>query len=84
MNIKTFDFKPVAYQVRTVVDNDTALFVAKDVCEALEITNVSQAVSRLDDDEHLLYTLHISGQNRDWNQSFKHHAACSIQALCCF
>lgn len=40
-------------------------FVAKDICRILEITNVSQAVDSLDDDEKLLYTLHISGQERE-------------------
>lgn len=40
-------------------------FIANDVCTALQITNTSQAVGRLDDDEKLLSTIHIAGQNRD-------------------
>ncbi|MGG4142981.1 phage antirepressor KilAC domain-containing protein [Paenibacillus algorifonticola] len=40
-------------------------FVGKDVCEVLDIKNTSQALSGLDDDEKLLYTLHIGGQQRN-------------------
>lgn len=38
-------------QVRTVVKGNEPWFVAADVCRALEIGNVSMALSRLDDDE---------------------------------
>ena len=37
--------------VRAVVKDGEPWFVAKDVCDALEIGNVSQAVSYLDEDE---------------------------------
>lgn len=37
--------------VRTVTINGEPWFVASDVCKALEINNVSMAISRLDDDE---------------------------------
>lgn len=39
------------HAVRTVIENDQTWFVAKDVCEILEIANVSQALGNLDDDE---------------------------------
>lgn len=39
-------------------------FVAKDVCEALGLKNVSEAISRLDEDEKLLSELMIAGQMR--------------------
>lgn len=40
------------HPVRIVTDTDgNPLFVASDVCRAIELSNVSQAVSRLDDDE---------------------------------
>lgn len=39
-------------------------FVAKDVCEVLELAEVSNAIKRLDDDEKLTRTLFVSGQNR--------------------
>jgi prophage antirepressor-like protein len=38
-------------EVRTVLKNGEPWFVAKDVCDILEIENVSQAISRLDEDE---------------------------------
>lgn len=38
-------------QVRTIVKNDEVWFIAKDVCEVLDIGNPSQALTRLDDDE---------------------------------
>lgn len=45
-------------QVRTVIiDNNQPWFVAKDVCEALEIKDVRRAVERLDDDERSLTPL---------------------------
>jgi anti-repressor protein len=38
-------------EVRTVLQNSEVWFVAKDVCDVLDISNPSQALSRLDDDE---------------------------------
>lgn len=38
-------------QVRTLIINDQPWFVAKDVCEILEISNTGDALSRLDGDE---------------------------------
>ncbi|MEH7490849.1 BRO family protein [Neobacillus niacini] len=38
-------------RVRTIEQNKVVWFVAKDVCEVLEIADVSKAVSRLDEDE---------------------------------
>jgi hypothetical protein len=40
-------------------------FIAKDVCQILELDDTSKAISRLDDDEKLIRTLFVSGQNRD-------------------
>jgi prophage antirepressor-like protein len=46
----TFNF--VEKSVRVEMDeNNNPLFLAKDICEILELNNVSQALSRLDDDE---------------------------------
>ncbi len=44
-----------AHKVRVVVINGDPWFVATDVCAALEIGNVSQALTRLDDDEKQTY-----------------------------
>lgn len=46
---KVFDFH--GKQLRTVIKNNEPWFVAKDVCDILEINNPSQALTRLDDDE---------------------------------
>jgi len=51
--------------IRTVLVNKKPHFVAKDICDLLEIQNTSQAVSNLDDDEKLMYVSDISGQNRE-------------------
>ncbi|MBK5492232.1 phage antirepressor [Bacillus sp. TH13] len=51
-------------QVRTVVKGEDVWFVAKDVCDALEHSQVSKAVERLDEEEKLMGTLFLSGQNR--------------------
>lgn len=48
--IQQFDFKGAA--LRTLTDeNGEPWFVAKDVCDVLELSNVSQALARLDGDE---------------------------------
>lgn len=51
--------------VRTVLIDDTPWFVAKDVCAALNLSDVSMSVSKLDDDEKLVQKIFVSGQNRD-------------------
>ena len=51
--------------VRTVVIDGMPWFVAKDVCEVLELSDVNKTVSKLDEDEKLIRKLFVSGQNRD-------------------
>ncbi|AYC54135.1 BRO family protein [Bacillus licheniformis] len=46
---KVFNYE--GSEVRTVVKDGEPWFVAKDVCSVLEISNPSQALSRLDEDE---------------------------------
>lgn len=46
---KVFDYS--GQEVRTIVKGEEVWFVAKDVCDVLEVGNVSQALSRLDEDE---------------------------------
>ena len=40
-------------------------FIAKDICCALGLQDVSMTVKRLDDDEKLIQTLFVSGQGRE-------------------
>lgn len=46
---RAFDYK--GNNVRTFMRDEETWFVARDVCNILEIGNPSQALSRLDDDE---------------------------------
>ena len=63
---QVFDFqKTTHYPLRSITQNDEHWFVAGDVCAVLDITNVSQSVENLDEDEKLLYPIHIAGQNRN-------------------
>lgn len=48
-NLQVFNFKN--YGVRTVIVNNEPWFVAKDVCDVLNISNSRDAISRLDNDE---------------------------------
>jgi anti-repressor protein len=59
-------FKYQGREVRVVKDEQgEPWFVAKDICEVLDLSDVSQAVDRLDNDEKLVRTLYVSGQGRD-------------------
>lgn len=50
--------------VRTYIKKDQPLFIAKDVCDILEINNSRQALSRLDEDEKASVILNDGSQNR--------------------
>jgi prophage antirepressor-like protein len=59
-------FNFVEKSIRVSIDeNGNPLFVAKDVCEILDQPDTSKVCSRLDDDEKLLRTVCVSGQNRE-------------------
>ncbi len=51
--------------IRTEVVNNEPWFVAKDICDALGLQDVSMTVKRLDEDEKLVQTVFVSGQNRE-------------------
>lgn len=51
--------------LRTEIINGEPWFIAKDVCYALGLQDVSMTVKRLDDDEKLIQTLFVSGQGRE-------------------
>lgn len=63
MNIIPFDYE--GSQMRVVKQDGEAWWIATDVCAILEHSDVSKAVSRLDEDEKLMRTLFVSGQNRN-------------------
>ena len=49
--LQVFNYK--AQEVRTTIINDEVWFVAKDVCDVLEISKYRDAISRLDRDERV-------------------------------
>lgn len=64
MNLTTFNFNNMA--VRAITDDQgNPWFVASDVCKVLEIGNVSQAMTRLDDDEKDITTTDTRGGKQD-------------------
>lgn len=61
--LSVFNFD--SYTVRTLTRDGEPWFVAADVCDALGLGDTSKACSRLDDDEKLIRTMFVSGQNRE-------------------
>lgn len=60
-------FKFESYEVRTVDIGGEPWFVAKDVCDVLELTNVTKALHGIDDDELALLNVRSGGQMREMN-----------------
>ncbi|MBB6446512.1 phage antirepressor [Bacillus benzoevorans] len=58
--LQVFNFKQ--NEVRTILKDGQPWFVVKDVCDVLEISNPSKAVSRLDDDERSNFKLGRQGE----------------------
>lgn len=55
--------------VRTIFANNEVWFCAKDVCDILEIKNVTQAVQRLDEDERSMFNIGRQGNTNFVNES---------------
>ncbi|OMF00256.1 phage antirepressor Ant [Paenibacillus amylolyticus] len=54
-----------AAEVKTININNEPWFLAKDICDVVDIKNTAQALDGLDEDEKLVYAVHISGQSRE-------------------
>lgn len=54
-------------EIRTVEKDNDVWFVAADVCRALEISNPTDAISRLDEDEHTLVLIEGIGKGSPVN-----------------
>lgn len=66
--IQKFDFKGTS--LRTLTDKEgEPWFVAKDVCDILEISNPSDALKRLDDDERSRFNLGRQGETNIVNEA---------------
>lgn len=55
-------------KIRTVTQDDVIWFVAKDVCEILDISNPSIALERLDEDERSKFNLGRQGETNIVNE----------------
>ena len=54
-DVTVFNFQD-AHEVRTIIRDGEPWFIAKDICDILELDNVSQALSTLDSDEKMTIT----------------------------
>jgi len=62
--LQLFNYKDK--EIRTIQDDqDETWWIAKDVCEVLDIQNTSDSLNKLDKDEKLISVLSISGQKRE-------------------
>lgn len=59
--LQIFNFKEA--KVRVVMINDEAWFIAKDVCDILEIGNTTDAMKRLDEEERTLVSIEGASNN---------------------
>ncbi|MCJ8008938.1 BRO family protein [Lederbergia wuyishanensis] len=62
---RVFDYK--GQEIRTVMHNNEPWFVAKDVCDILEISNSRHALTRLEDEEKADVVLNDGRQNRSFS-----------------
>lgn len=61
--LQIFEYRTTK-KVRTIKIDDKIWFVAKDVCEILDLSNPTVAIERLDDDEKGLSTIYTLGGNQ--------------------
>lgn len=62
-------FKYNEKQVRTITKDNNIWFVAKDVCDVLDIKNTTQAINRLDEDERTMLNIGRQGATNIINES---------------
>jgi prophage antirepressor-like protein len=63
--LKAFDYQGA--QIRTVIRDGEPWFVAKDVCELLELGNIAMTLERLNDDEKGVNTIDTLGGPQSMN-----------------
>ena len=66
-SLKVFENKEFG-KVRTIMTDGEPLFIAADVCKALDIKNFTQAVSRLDTDERAMLNIGRQGRTNVVNE----------------
>jgi prophage antirepressor-like protein len=62
-----FRFNASSQELTSILVDKEPYFVAKDICNILELDNVTNALSKLDTDEKLTLKILRSGQNRNVN-----------------
>jgi prophage antirepressor-like protein len=63
---KLIPFQYDSRKIRIIQDDDgEPLWIAQDICNTLNLDDVSKAMERLDDDEKLIRKLFVSGQKRN-------------------
>ncbi|MGP1464180.1 MAG: BRO family protein [Prevotella koreensis] len=62
--MQVFTWNESDVQIRSKIIDGTPWLVAKDLCDYLELNDVSKALERLDDDEKLTRKFFVSGQMR--------------------
>jgi prophage antirepressor-like protein len=67
VNIIPFNYEK--HEVRTVTIDGEPWFVAKDVCDVLDVINPTQAVERLDEDERAMFNIWRQGETNIVNES---------------
>lgn len=70
---QAFIFNASNQQVRTVTIENEPYFVAKDVCDILDLSNPSMAIQSLDEDERAKYCLGRQGETWCVNESGLYH-----------
>lgn len=65
-SLKVFNFQ--SNNIRVINQNNEPWFVAKDVCDVLEIKNTSDALKRLDNDERARFNLGRQGETNTINE----------------
>lgn len=60
-DITTFVFPKSNHEVRSLIIDEEPWFVAKDVCDVLELSNVSNVMTRLDADEKGIHSMDTPG-----------------------
>ena len=69
-------------QVRVVMRDGDPWFVAADVCRALDVGNISQAVSRLEEDEiHIILNDTNRGKRSMWLGSLKAGVSSKVEIV---
>lgn len=64
------------YSIRiTVGENEEPLFIASDVCKELDISNPTDAIRRLDDDESTLVSIE-GASNGHYEHQYNHACGC--------